>query len=669
MWAERPVLCEALLSAATGAAVAALLVWHGPPGTDLAAHAYQRMLFLRHGFTLWDDFWYAGRYSFVGYSVLYYPLSALLGIRVLAVATVAVAALAFAAILGREWGPLARWSSRSFAVVWAGIVLSAAFPFALGVTLALLALWALQTGHRWRFAALTLLTLAASPVALVLLVVVLAGVALARRATLQEGAVPALALIGAVAAELALLRLFPGTGRYPFPATEAAAALGYCGLGLASTWRLERARVLRFSLAAYAVAIAVTWLVPSGLGENVTRIRYIALPLAVLVFALRRWRPLPLALGVVALALAWNLNPLAAGWASGKADATSHAVVWRTSLAYLHAHLRPGYRVEAVDTAERWPAFYLAEDGTPLARGWFRQDDFPIDSLLYRRLPLSAYLHWLRELGVAYVVLTDAPPDYSSRAEGATCAEWTRRAAAVFTTRTVSIYAVPQPRPIVTGPGRPTVLALRESRLLIRVSRAGTYRVSVHWSPYWKASTGCLAPAAHGMLRLRTVRAGDHPDRIRRRRSQAAWGDHRHGSQVSVRDASEIGGRRVPPARSVAALEASRPASATGATCSVRCSAAREPGTTTVAMRPRTHVERLQARDGYFSPESVVRRLGLHPVTPVPGRRRGRASSGGTPAGRLRRRRALRLRPQPLAPPRPHAAGALPDHLRRPRGG
>jgi len=35
--------------------------------------------------------------------------------------------------------------------------------------------------------------------------------------------------------------------------------------------------------------------------------------------------------------------------------------------------------------------------------------------------------------------------------------------------------------------------------------------------------------------------------------------------------------------------------------------------------RPRTHFERVQARDGYFSPESMVRRLGNSPVTPFLG--------------------------------------------------
>jgi hypothetical protein len=486
------------------AGVGAVLVWLGPPGTDFAAHVYQRVVFLRHGFTLWDNFWYAGRYSFADYSLLYYPLAAVVGIRTLAVASVSIAALAYTAVAGREWGPLARWSSRSFAIVWAGLLTSAAFPFTLGVALALLALWALQAGHRWRFAVLALLTLAASPVALVLLVVVLAGVALATRARPREAAVPAFALGGVVAIELVLLRLFPGTGRYPFSAPEAALALSFCAVGFAVTWRVKNARVLWCVFAAYGVAIAAAYLVPSGLGENIARLRYVAVPLAVLIVALRRWRPLPLVVALVGLALAWNVTPMAAGLVTGASDRTAHAVVWRAPLAYLHAHLRPGYRVEAVDTTNHWPAYYLAEAGIPLVRGWFRQDDFPFDALLYRRLEPAAYRRWLRELGAAYVVLTRSPPDYSSRQEAALVRSGRAGLRPVWSSREVTIYAARNPRPIITGPDRPTVLALHESRLLVRVTRGGTYRVAVRWSPYWHASTGCLAPTRAGMLRLRT---------------------------------------------------------------------------------------------------------------------------------------------------------------------
>ena len=50
MTRETPVLREATLAAGGAAALAALLVWLGPPGADLAEHAYQRTLFLNDGF-------------------------------------------------------------------------------------------------------------------------------------------------------------------------------------------------------------------------------------------------------------------------------------------------------------------------------------------------------------------------------------------------------------------------------------------------------------------------------------------------------------------------------------------------------------------------------------------------------------------------------------------
>jgi hypothetical protein len=501
---RHPVAREPLVAAAIAAGIGAFVAFFGPPGTDFAAHVYQLALFLRHGFTLWNDLWYAGRYSFVGYSVLYYPLAAVLGIRVLAVVTAAVGAFAFAVVLSREWGPTVRWSSRSFAVIWAGFILTGAFPFALGAALALIALVQLQAGRRWSFAALAVLTLAADPVALVLLIVVLAGVALARRGSLGESVVPALGLAAAVVIELVLLRLFPGGNRFPFAASEGAAAVGFCLVGLACTWRVESARLLRYFFAVYAVAIVGVYLVPSGLGENIIRLRYIAVPLVVLVLALRRWRPLPLALAVLTLALAWNVTPLAAGWATADTNAASHASAWRAPLQYLRAHLQPSYRVEAVDTADHWPDYYLPEAGIPLVRGWFRQDDFPLDALLYRRFTPPAYLRWLHELGVAYVVMTRAPLDVSSYREARLIRSGRLGLRRVFATREISIYSVPHPRPIVTGPGHPDLLSLGGSRLVVRVSRRGAYRVAVRWSAYWHASAGCLTRTPDGMLRLYT---------------------------------------------------------------------------------------------------------------------------------------------------------------------
>jgi hypothetical protein len=505
-WRHRlPLTREAILCTGLAATAASLLVWLAPPGGDLAAHEYQRSLFLGHGFTLWNNFWYAGRYAFVGYSVLYYPLAALLGIRLLAVLTVALAAAAFALLLEREWGRAARWPSRSFAVVWAGMVITGELPFALGIALALLALLALRAGWRWTGAVLTLLVLAASPVALILLAVVLAGVWVGRRPPLGRYAVPAFALAVAAGIELLLLRLFPSGGTFSLPKGEAAAAATFCIYGIALVWRLEHARVLRAVFTVYLAAVALTFAIPTGLGENVQRLRFLALPLALLIAALRRWRPLPIVLVAVLLAGIWNVSPLAAGWTRSAADVSSRPKLWTAPVAYLHAHLRPGYRVEAVDTSQHWPAFYLAAANIPLVRGWFRQDDYPFDGLLYRRhFTAPQYVAWLRRLGVAYVVLTNAPPDYTSRREAWLVRSGRTGLTQVFRARHVSVYAVPRPRPIVTGPGNPTVVALHQSRLAIRVSRGGTYHVAIRWSPYWRASAGCLTRAHGGMLQLRT---------------------------------------------------------------------------------------------------------------------------------------------------------------------
>jgi hypothetical protein len=497
-----PATREVLLCTGRAATAASLLVWTGPPGGDLAAHEYQRALFLVHGFTLWDNFWYAGRYAFVSYSVLYYPLAALLGIRVLAVLTVALAAATFALLLEREWGRSARWAGRSFAVVWPGVILAGEYPLALGIAFALLCLLALQSGRRWAGAAFILLALAASPVAFVLLAVVLAGLAVGRRDALRAIRVPALAVVLATAAELLVLHLFP-VGNLAFPAAEALQAVVFCVILLGLTWRLEGARGLHSFLAVYLVAVVATYAIPSGLGHDIARVRLLALPITLLVAALRRWRPLPLVLAAVALAAAWNVFPLASSWASGAADRSANPKVWPASVAYLRTHLPTGYRVEAVDTVDHWPALYLARADIPLVRGWFRQDDHPVAALLYRRFTAAEYLTWLHRLGVAYVVLTDAPPDHSSRREARLVRSGHVGLRRVFASRGVSIYAVPRPQPIVTGPGHPKVLALRESRLLLRVSRGGTYRVAVRWSPYWHASTGCLM-RGDGMLRLRT---------------------------------------------------------------------------------------------------------------------------------------------------------------------
>lgn len=525
------VVREAALCAGVAAVVASVLVWLGPPGADFAAHAYQRSAFLQHGFALWNNFWYAGRYSFITYSLIYYPLAALIGIKALAVATVAAAAFAFAALVGREWGPTARWSSFTFAVVWAGIVLSGAFPFALGAALALFALWLLQGGSRWRFGALALLTIAASPLAFLLLTVVLAGIGVARWRERRRFVAPA-AVVGAIlVTEATLWRLFPDSGRYPFSWQELAPICIFCVLGAGLTWNVDSGRVLRWVFVVYLIGAFFVFAVPSAVGENVARLRYVSLPVAVLALSLRRWRPLPLVLPALLLAVSWNITPLAFSFVSSENDQAAKAAYWQPAISYFHRHLSLSYRVEAVDTAGHWDAVYLPRAGVPLARGWFRQNDFPQNKLLYSDDALSrrGYLAWLRSLGVRFVVLPDAPLDYSARREAQLLRSGGSGLAPVLRTTHLTIFEVPSPRSLITGPSPARVAALTETRVTVAVAAAGTYRLAIRYSPYWSASSGCLDPSPDGMIDLRLPAAGTVELRfhVNARRALAAFAGQR----------------------------------------------------------------------------------------------------------------------------------------------
>jgi hypothetical protein len=507
--ADRRLLArEATIATAIAATLAAFLLWATPPGIDWAAHAYQRTFLLEHGFQIWNNFWYAGRYSFITYSLIYYPLAALLGIKVLALASIGSAAMAFSIVVFREWGPVSRLSSRTFAVLWVGIIGAAAFPFALAMAFALLAIWALQEGRRGRFAIGALLTLAASPLAFVLLTIVIGAAAFSRR-SLRNVRVPIAVIVGGAAGELLLYRLFGDGGRFPFQTLQLLPGLGFCALGLIVTRGVPTAKVLRGIFWIYLVALLAAYIVPSSVGSNIERIRYLALPLALLAVALRQWRPLWLAVPVVVLAAVWNTTPIAASFLRANTDPEASPAYWQPAIGYLQANLSPSYRVEVVDTAEHWPAAYFPDAGIPLVRGWYRQADFPQNELLYdQQLAVGPYEAWLRHMGVRYVVLADAPPDYSARAEAALIRSGRTHLVPVHRTAHLTVYELPNASPLVVGPAPATVLWMYPSRIVAVVGAPGHYRVKVRWTPYWRASSGCVSKTKDGMVDLYARHAG-----------------------------------------------------------------------------------------------------------------------------------------------------------------
>ncbi|MCW2970821.1 MAG: hypothetical protein JWO23_1948, partial [Solirubrobacterales bacterium] len=135
-----------------------------PHTPDLAAQVYRAGLFHQLGFAVWDEHWYAGHHL-PSYSLLFPPLGALLGVRLLGALSVFASVMLFSRLTRAVYGPPAKLAACWFAVaavadVWAGRV-----AFALGVAVALAAALALLRGRPVWAAALAAVCAAASPVA------------------------------------------------------------------------------------------------------------------------------------------------------------------------------------------------------------------------------------------------------------------------------------------------------------------------------------------------------------------------------------------------------------------------------------------------------------------------------------------------------------------------
>ena len=165
----------------------------GPPGGDQAAHLYLTQAWRDHGWQLWDNFWYSGRYAQVNYSLLFYPLAALAapddGRRGVVRRGGRARSPPCCAGAGRPSRPAPRSPSPSWCRwPWS----PGTYPFLLGLAIALGALVALDAGRRYLALAGVLLTGLAHPLALAFLLVVLVAVAVTTpgwwRAARQPGA-------------------------------------------------------------------------------------------------------------------------------------------------------------------------------------------------------------------------------------------------------------------------------------------------------------------------------------------------------------------------------------------------------------------------------------------------------------------------------------------------
>jgi hypothetical protein len=469
-----------------------------PPSADLAAQVFRSDLFAAHGFLIWNNDWYGGHYL-PGYSVLFPPLAAVLGPRLVGALSAVAAAAAFAALARRRYGDRARLGTLWFGAGTASLLLAGELTFALGVAIGLGALLALQRGRLPLAVALAVLTSCASPVAG--LFTALAGGALLLAGNRRGGL--ALALGSGVALAV-LAGAFPTAGWFPFVFSAFVGVLLFTGAALALLPRGERA--LRFGVMLFALLAIAAFAVHTPVGANAARLGSLfGGPVLALALADRR----PLALAVIALPLLyWQWGGAVRDTGAATRKPSPGTSYYEPLIAELER--RTGaepVRIEIPITHSRGEAQYVAPR-FPLARGWLRQlesDDFHL--FTDDNLTPAAYRSWLDERGVTYVALSDAEPDYLGVDEAALIRAGLPYLREVWSSEHWRLYAVRGSPGLVTGPA--TLSGLEPNSFSLEARRRGDVLVRVHFTSYWTVTAGdaCVLPDGD-WTRVDVARAG-----------------------------------------------------------------------------------------------------------------------------------------------------------------
>jgi hypothetical protein len=490
--ARRPWLITAVFAIAFG-----LLA---PRTGDEAAAYFRAHLFQREGFALWDAQWFGG-HNLPGYSILFPPLGAALGVRMVGVLSSIAAAVLFERLLPERYGTGARVGAVAFAVGVVANLAAGRVTFALGVAVGLAALVALRRGHPLCAAGLAAATALASPVAGMFLA--LAGVTAFAVYRRREAAGVA---AGALAPIVLFAGLFPEVGSQPFDFSDLLVVGALAAAGLLLLPRTER--ILGLGVLLYAAAAAAAFAIPTPLGGNVTRLgELFGLPL----LACALWRDRRAALAVLALPLlAWQWAPGTDAVAVAAGDPSLQRGYYRPLVSFLDRATHRGgpMRIEIPLTRDHWETVWVARR-LELARGWERQLDVRYNGLFYTQsLTAARYRAWLVDNAVSYVALPDVPLDDAALAEARIIRRGAPFLRPVWHSRDWRVFAVAGARPLLEGPGR--LVRVVPQGFTLDAARAGDFTIRLRFTPYWSVAhdAGCTLRAPGGWTRVHAFRPG-----------------------------------------------------------------------------------------------------------------------------------------------------------------
>lgn len=484
------------------AALGLLYLIVAPESADHAAQVFRSGLFESEGLSAWNNFWFGGHHT-PGYSVLFPLLGSAIGPREAGVVATIAAALLFGGIAYRRWGERARLGVIWFAAGASISLFTGRLSFALGIAVALAAVFAAQRGRRPAAIALALLTPLASPVAALFLACASAAHALAERS--RTGLELAAAGLGSA---LLLALAFPEGGDHPFVASSFQPALLIALAVLLAIPRDEK--LLRYGVAAYAVALASSFLIASPMGGNVTRMGLLFLGPAL---ALSLWDRRRAALLLLAPFLVyWQLSPVVRDLETVHAQPSVQASFYAPVHDYLRGETRYwSQRVEVLPVVHHWESAYLPH-GLFIARGWERQLDRKLNGLFYTDesgpLTPEAYRDWLDDLAVGFVAVPRTKLDYAGEAEAELIASGLPYLTRAFSSQDWTVYRVEDPAPLAIGAARSAKLG--PEGFTVVADSPGAILVKVRWTPYWQIEqgTGCLEESSTGFTRVTVPEAG-----------------------------------------------------------------------------------------------------------------------------------------------------------------
>ena len=379
--------------------------------------------------------------------------------------------------------------------------------FALGVPIALAALFAAQRGHRLAAIGFAALCPLASPVAALFLACGALGYAVAERRR-QGLEIAAAAAVTALAMSLA----FPEGGTEPFDFSSFQPAILVAVAVFVALPREEK--LLRYSVAVYAAVLAAAFLINSPMGGNATRMGSLLLGPA-LAFGLWRRQRFALIL-LVPVLVYWQWSPVVRDLEDVHAQPSVEAGYYAPVRDFLRGTPNHNaYRVEVLPAEHHWESAYVPR-GIYIARGWERQLDRKLNPLFYDDvLTASEYRGWLDGLGVGFIAVPDAPLDYAAESEAELISRGLPYLEKAFTSADWTVYRVRDPAPLGgrrrrPGEADPGGLRGRRGRSRYRAGQSALDAVLVD-----RAGDGLRGAVARRLHHPRCHRAGALPGRRR----------------------------------------------------------------------------------------------------------------------------------------------------------